>query len=233
MRQVVNINQDWSFSKCSCSIQDVSALEMEKINLPHTWNNIDGQDGGMDYFRSECWYHKVIDIKPLKEDELIYLEFNGVNSSCKIYINQMEIAHHDGGYSIFRVNVTEFIKDNKLDVYVLVDNKENDRVYPQTADFTFYGGIYRDVNIIYINKNHFSLDYYGGPGVKITPKVEGNNGTISVVPYISGEGKVLITLLDQEGQQVIQSDKCDISYCSFHSFYLLMTLMLFFCELMI
>ncbi len=146
MRKIVNINNNWSFSKCSCSIQDVPALEMEKINLPHTWNNIDGQDGGMDYFRSECWYHKVIDIDPLKEDELLYLEFNGVNSSCKIYINQKEVAHHDGGYSTFRVNVTDYIKDHKINLYVLVDNKENDHVYPQTADFTFYGGIYRDVN---------------------------------------------------------------------------------------
>ena len=202
MRKIININQDWSFSKCSCSIQDATILEMEKINLPHTWNNIDGQDGGMDYFRSECWYHKVIDIESLKEDELLYLEFNGVNSSCKIYIDQKEIAHHDGGYSTFRINVTDYIKDNKLDFYVLVDNQENDRVYPQTADFTFYGGIYRDVNLIIVNKNHFDLDYYGGIGAKITATVNDNRGILNVVPYVIGKGHVVVTLFDHNHQEV-------------------------------
>ena len=202
MRKIVNINNNWSFSKCSCSIQDVPALEMEKINLPHTWNNIDGQDGGMDYFRSECWYHKVIDIDSLKEDELVYLEFNGVNSSCKIYIDQKEVAHHDGGYSTFRVNVTDYIKDHKINLYVLVDNKENDYVYPQTADFTFYGGIYRDVNLIYVNKNHFDLDYYGGPGAKITAIVDGDKGVLNVVPYVIGQGHVVVTLFDHNQKQV-------------------------------
>ena len=202
MRKIININQDWSFSKCSCSIQDATILEMEKINLPHTWNNIDGQDGGMDYFRSECWYHKVIDIESLKEDELLYLEFNGVNSSCKIYIDQKEIAHHDGGYSTFRINVTDYIKDNKLNFYVLVDNQENDRVYPQTADFTFYGGIYRDVNLIIVNKNHFDLDYYGGIGAKITATVNDNKGILNVVPYVIGKGHVVVTLFDHNNQEV-------------------------------
>ncbi len=216
MRKIVNINNNWFFSKCSCSIQDVAALEMEKINLPHTWNNIDGQDGGMDYFRSECWYHKVIDIEPLKEDELLYLEFNGVSSSCKIFINQREITSHDGGYSTFRVNVTDYIKDHKIDLYVLVNNKENDYVYPQTADFTFYGGIYRDVNLIYVNKNHFELDYFGGPGVKITPKVDGNKGKLNVVPYIVGEGKALIILLDQDEQEVARTSDNDITVENVH-----------------
>lgn len=180
MRKIINLNQEWLFSKLSCDIKDVDTIEKEKINLPHTWNAFDGQDGGMDYYRGQCWYHKLIQIEKLKDDELAYLEFNGVNSSCDIYINKKNVFHHDGGYSTFRVNVTDYIKDNAIDLNVLVDNKENDNTYPQTADFTFYGGIYRDVNLIIVNKNHFDLDYFGGPGVKITPRVQGNNGVLSV-----------------------------------------------------
>lgn len=205
MRKIINLNQEWFFSKLSCDIKDVDTIEKEKINLPHTWNAFDGQDGGMDYYRGQCWYHKLIQIEKLKDDELAYLEFNGVNSSCDIYINKKNVFHHDGGYSTFRVNVTDYIKDNAIDLNVLVDNKENDNTYPQTADFTFYGGIYRDVNLIIVNKNHFDLDYFGGPGVKITPRVQGNNGVLSVTPYIEGNGEVTIQLFDQEGHLIIET----------------------------
>ena len=216
MRKVLNLNKDWCFIKNYCAFEELSSAEKEAVNVPHTWNGKDGQDGENDYYRGQCWYQKQVAAEALKEDEVAYLEFQGVNSSCDVYVNGQCIGHHDGGYSTFRFDVTEFAKSGKFDLSVLVDNRENDCVYPQTADFTFYGGIYRDVNLIVTNKNHFELGYFGGPGVKITPKVDGTKGILNVVPYVVGEGKVNITLCDKEGNVVGQSNGEDIEVENVH-----------------
>ena len=75
-------------------------------------------------------------------------------------------------------------------------------VYPQKADFTFYGGIYRDVALIVVSQNHFDLDYFGGKGIKITPKLEKGCGKIHVETFVTGTGTVEISLLDSKGNQV-------------------------------
>lgn len=137
MRRSILLMNDWLFK--------YKNNDFINVNLPHTWNNIDGQDGGNDYYRGSCTYERKVS-KPifdlLKED--VYLVFEGVNASATIVFNNHEVIKHDGGYSTFRVNVTEFLKDEN-DLKIIVDNSVNDKVYPQNADFTFYGGIYRDV----------------------------------------------------------------------------------------
>jgi beta-galactosidase len=141
------------------------------VNLPHSWNNIDGQDGGNDYYRGTCLYVKELDKADLPIADQYYLEFRGANSSAEVYVNGSRLAQHDGGYSNWRVNVSEALQDGKNLIAVAVDNSENDRVYPQMADFTFYGGLYRDVNIIAVNNSHFDLDYYGSQGLRVTPQI--------------------------------------------------------------
>ena len=136
------------------------------INLPHTWNAIDGQDGGNDYYRGCCVYEKFFDRPDFTQDEQVYLQFQGVNASATVIFNGKEICTHNNGYSTFRAEITQLI-DNENHLKVLVDNSKNDTVYPQVADFTFYGGIYRDVEILIVSKNHFDLDYYGGNGLKV------------------------------------------------------------------
>lgn len=156
------------------------------VELPHTWNGKDGQDGGNDYMRDQCIYQKTF-AKPGFEEqtECVYLEFAGVNASCKVCLNGKEITSHDGGYSTFRVEITEQLQEeNELVLYV--DNKAGDKVYPQRADFTFYGGIYRDVTILTVSRSHFDLDYFGGPGIQLTPKVEGAEGVLTAQAYVTG-----------------------------------------------
>ena len=126
------------------------------VNIPHTWNNEDGQDGGDDYYRGTCFYEKTFTAPSILEDERLYIEFNGVNASARVVINGKEIISHDGGYSTFRADITDYIKKTNHMV-VEVDNSKNDRVYPQKADFTFYGGIYRDVKLLVVNKHHLTL----------------------------------------------------------------------------
>ena len=152
MRREQLINENWKF-RYHDGTESV-------VNIPHTWNNVDGQDGGDDYFRGSCVYEKSFDAPAFSPDERVYLEFCGVNASAKVILNGKEIMTHDGGYSTFRCDVTDSLaKENFMTV--VVDNSKNDRVYPQKADFTFYGGLYRDVNIICTPKTHFALNFFG------------------------------------------------------------------------
>ena len=204
MRQLININAGWSFLKDTKEIPTVLPADWEVVNVPHTWNAEDGMDGGSDYFRGTCNYAKIIKKAELPEAEAYYLEINGAASSADVYVNGKALAHHDGGFSTWRVNITEELTEESL-VVIAVDNAPNNKVYPQVADFTFYGGIYRDINIIAVTKSHFDLDYYGGKGLVITPVVEGKNAKVKVETYITNRKeshKVHVVLKDAEGKTV-------------------------------
>ena len=209
MRNIVNINKDWLFVKDTA---DIKIREGELVNLPHSWNSIDGQDGGNDYFRGSCLYVKSLKKADLPAADLYYLELRGTNSSADLYVNGNKLAHHDGGYSTWRVNVTESLSDEN-EIALVVENSINETVYPQMADFTFYGGIYRDVNVICVNKAHFDLDYYGAPGIKITPTVNGADASVEVEAFVKdlGDGQKLVyTIYDKEEnelQKIVSTDK--------------------------
>ena len=199
MRKILNVNSNWEFIK-NCENPE---SEKEIINIPHTWNAIDGQDGGNDYYRGKCLYKKLINKLELPNAGKYYLEINGANSSCDLYFNKELLTHHDGGYSTWRVNLTNLIKDEN-EIEIIVDNSANEEVYPQVADFTFYGGIYRDVNIIAVNETHFDLEYYGGSGVKITPIMVDGNANVSIETYITNylNQEVKYEIYDKENNLV-------------------------------
>ena len=160
MRQIINFNDNWRFAKPG----EAQTL----ITLPHTWNAQDGTDGGNDYWRGTCEYRKSFACPKLNEGEELWIEFRGAAMTAEVFLNGQKLARHEGGYSTFRANLTPALQaENEL--LVTVDNGKNDRVYPQKADFTFYGGLYRDVYLITVPTEHFDLDYFGGCGVKVTP----------------------------------------------------------------
>ncbi len=206
MRQVYDLNFKWAFSKEAESVPETMPEKWNWVNLPHTWNAIDGQDGGSDYYRGTAYYAKKFERIDLTEgkddsDKIYYLEFLGANASATVYVNGKKLAHHDGGYSTFRVNITD-VMDNENLVVVAVDNSANKRVYPQKADFTFYGGLYRKVSIISVEKSHFDLDYYGGPGIKVTPILDGTTANVETEAFVTnGQAgqKLRYTIKDAEG----------------------------------
>ncbi|MBQ2718583.1 MAG: glycoside hydrolase family 2 protein [Clostridia bacterium] len=201
MRNVINLNKDWLFVKDTA---DIAVREGERVDLPHCFNAIDGQDGGNDYFRGSCLYVKTLRRAELPAADLYYLEFRGTNSSADLYANGEKLAHHDGGYSTWRVNVTEALGDT-CELALIVDNSPSDSVYPQMADFTFYGGAYRDVNLICTSRAHFDLDYYGAPGLMITPTVNGKDARVEVRSFPVGltEGLTLAyTLYDKDENEL-------------------------------
>ena len=195
MRSTTKLMKNWQFTGPDG--------KTTSVDLPHTWNNIDGQDGGNDYWRGTCIYKTRFAAPAFdKNTQQVWLQFEGVNASAKVTLNGVEVAHHDGGYSTFRADVTALLADSN-ELIVEADNSKNDRVYPQKADFTFYGGIYRDVSLLVVNRNHIALDYLGGSGVQITPTVNGANADIEVKTWMEGDGEVEFSIYDAAGAEVL------------------------------
>ncbi len=208
MRQIYNFNTKWGFSKEALEAPTTMPERWNWVNIPHTWNDIDGQDGGNDLYRGTAFYAKELEKMDLPKADRYFLEIQGANSSAILYVNGKKLANHDGGYSTWRVDITDALEDKNLFVFE-VDNSQNDRVYPQNADFTFYGGIYRDLNIIAVNESHFDLEYYGTPGIKVTPEVVGKDAKVEVEVFVKNAKetqKLVYTLKDAEGNVVAEKE---------------------------
>lgn len=190
MRTIISLNQDWTFYKNG---------ENSQVTLPHTWNAVDGQDGGNDYFRGTCQYVRSLEKPVMGEGARVFLEVKGAAMSAQVFLNGEALAAHKGGYSAFRVDLTEHLKESN-ELRISVSNEENDTVYPQKADFTFYGGLYRDVNLIVVPQVHFDLSYCGAPGIKVTPIVdpETKSAKVTVETWQTGEDDVTVTVDGQK-----------------------------------
>ena len=191
---IITLNDNWTFFKDTAAPTankaqapaQASAQAGEKVTLPHTWNAIDGQDGGSDYFRGECTYTRALPALTLKEDEEAYLCFYGVSQTAEVFISGELVTRHEGGYSRFYADVTRFFRmGGSMELTVRVSNAVSDRVYPQAADFTFFGGIYRSVGLLILDRAHFDFTAMGG-GVKITPKEQNGAWSVELVPYVVG-----------------------------------------------
>ncbi len=170
MRTITCLNTGWKFIKTAADAAEAAQAPGEATTLPHTWNARDGQDGGNDYYRGTCWYRRKLAKPALEPGGRAYLEFKGAAHTCEVFLNGERLACHTGGYSAFWVDITEALQEENL-LVVAVDNSDNGQVYPQKADFTFYGGLYRDVGLIAVPAAHFALDSVGG-GIKVTPVVD-------------------------------------------------------------
>ncbi len=213
MRKILSLNENWLFCKDTA---DITKSGGESVSLPHTWNAKDGQDGGNDYFRGSCVYRKLIEKASLPKAKRYYLEICGANLVATVYANSKKLFCHNGGYSTFRVDLTDSLTD-KTELAIVVDNSPCDSVYPQMADFTFYGGLYRNVNLICVSNTHFALDYFGTSGLKITPTVCGNDATVEIEMFaenFKAGQKICCTLYDSEENELqkTETEELNISF---------------------
>ncbi|MGL5692763.1 MAG: glycoside hydrolase family 2 TIM barrel-domain containing protein [Peptostreptococcaceae bacterium] len=171
MRQIININNNWKFIKNDISNayeKNIETNNWENVTIPHTWNNIDGASG-VEFYRGACWYRKNFTLSKSYSNKKIFIEFCGSNSVTDVYINGVHLGKHEGGYSTFRFDITNFVNFNEENtISVKVDNSAFEDIYPLMADFTFYGGIYRNVNLIVTEDIHFDLMNEGSKGVFVS-----------------------------------------------------------------
>ncbi len=210
MRNVLNLNDNWKFIQKDAGLPQTLPADWQDVNLPHCWNAVDGHDGNGSYDRGKYWYAKSFSTpkQPLGGGKL-FVEVLAAGQQATVYVNGKEVAYHEGGYSIFRADITEQCKEEGENLLVIAcSNELKDSVYPQSADFTFYGGLYRGVNLISVPDAHFDLEYYGGPGIQVTPTPTEGGASFEIVSYVKNVDEnftVLYTICDAQGQEVAQA----------------------------
>lgn len=208
-----NISQDWLFTKSSVEIANPEMKDADLVQIPHTWNAFDGQDGGNDYHRGKCFYKKELTLDASMAGKKIYLEFEGANSVAEVYVNGKFMTIHRGGYSTFRTDVSKELNYTGTNiVLVAVDNSHVEEIYPLMADFTFGGGIYRPVNLIVNKPVHFNMMDHGSPGVFVSQKhITDEKAIIGVEAKVvnTNTEAVQVTMVAKilNGDQVIQEVK--------------------------
>ena len=169
-----------------------------QVALPHTWNALDGQDGGNDYWRGIGTYR--IDLPDPTKGKKQYIELQGANHVATVYCNGRELGTHKGGFSTFRFDLTPAMKPTGNVLTVVVTNAKSD-IYPQNADFTFYGGLYRDVKFIEVDNTHFDLLKDGTSAVFVTARSNGKT-RVDLFPVAAAGCTVVVELKDAEGKVV-------------------------------
>lgn len=182
------------------------------VSLPHTWNHMDGQDGGDDYHRGKGKYQ--IQLPVATKGKKQYIEFKGANHIAEVFCNGEYVGVHKGGFSTFRFELTKYLKSKDNLLEVIVDNDAAD-IYPQHADFTFFGGLYRDVSYIEVNPSHFELLKSGSEGVFITPTCTGHT-RIDVFSVDSKDCKIKVEIKDGENNTLATSSKEGMEHLVFN-----------------
>ncbi len=209
MRKVININQGWKFIREDAGLPATLPADWQDVDLPHSWNAVDGCDGNGSYYRGSCWYARTFETpkQPLAGGK-VYVEILAAGQQATVYVNGQKVTYHEGGYSIFRADVTDLcVPEGENLLVVNCSNEYKDSVYPQSADFTFYGGLYRGVNIVSVPATHFDLDCYGGPGIKVTPKpcAKCGGARFQIETFVSNPDPnftVLYSIADADGKEV-------------------------------
>ncbi len=198
---------NWKFKKDCGEVPECFPSDWEDVTLPHTWNAMDGQDGGGDYFRGKCVY--AVQIPGQKTTGRLWLEIEAAGMTTRVCINGKEVASHEGGYSAFRADVTGLLGKQKNLLCILVDNSANDKVYPQMADFTFFGGLYRGVNLIAVPESHFAMNRNGADGFLCTPFSDETGAGIQAEAWLENvteSDMVRFCVANREGIVVAQSE---------------------------
>lgn len=187
MRTKIDLNKEWIF---------IANNKQIDVNIPHTWNV---QESSLVKYKGSATYIKKFN-KPIElKDKCIYLIFDGVNSVCDVILNGMQIGHHEGGYSRFIIDITDQIQESNT-LIVKVSNITTDYVYPTTADFTFYGGIYRNVYLKICDKHHLKFNSYSSSPLKCTTSYANNIGHLNVcyTPAFKDD-EVKIQIVNKDG----------------------------------
>ncbi|MDO4228689.1 MAG: glycoside hydrolase family 2 TIM barrel-domain containing protein [Capnocytophaga sp.] len=220
-RSKISFNSGWLFMKDSIGdaiTPNMATLNWQVVQLPHTWNDKDVlADGKRGYYRNIGWYKKNFRLKP-EENKQYYLQFEGANQVAEVFVNGKSAGKHIGGYSAFNIELTPFLNaSGEQYIAVKVDNSHNKDIPPLSADFTFFGGIYRPVHLITMGNKNFSMSDYGGSGIYITtPKVTQNQADVTIEYFLQNKSSKKVklsleTLIRKDVQSLLTEKKTHVT----------------------
>ena len=211
-RKTINLNQNWSFVKDPNQLGYTAiGLKWTTISVPHTWNAIDVMDDTPGYYRGIGWYKKKLVLKPEWKGHQLYLYFEGANQETSVYLNGKIAGSHIGGYTAFRIPLNNLKFDGTDEVVVKVDNSFNESIAPLTGDFTFFGGVYRNISLLVLDQVHFEDDHYASKGVFVQGKNVSDKGAeVSVNGSFINKSKesknlnIVSVLTDASGKKIAE-----------------------------
>lgn len=207
-RVVYTINDGWKFQKGSPVEAQLTGYDdslWEVVNIPHTWNDKDGDDETPGFYRGPAWYRKQLFVDKSQEGRQAVIYFEGANQEVQLYLNGSFIGEHKGGYTRFCFDITSKLRYGGENLFAIcVSNAYNPNIPPLSADFTFYGGIYRDVYLQYMNPVHIATNDYASSGVYIrTPEVSRTAASVEVTTLLTND--------TEEGREVtVENSICEI-----------------------
>ena len=212
VRHIETINESWDFYKGSLDnpFSNDDVVSWEKVTIPHSWNTEDILDDEDGYYRGDGWYKKTLEIPQVYKNQQVFLLFEGANQVTSLYVNGKSVGeNHIGGYTTFTREITEALKFGKNEIMLKVNNAHNDEIVPQSADFSFYGGVYRDIQLVITKPVHFEVANLGANPIFIrTPEVSETSAKISVESKLvrPKKGKYFVqhTLFDAQDTMVKQ-----------------------------
>ena len=204
---------DWRFLLSDASGAEAASFDdagWAAVSVPHTWNALDGQDGGDDYHRGVGWYRRRVVVPAERTQRRFYLQLDAANTVATVFVNGLALGEHRGGYSSFRVDVTDALVTGENVLAVRVDNAEAPDVAPLSADYTFFGGLYRDVHLLTVNELHVDLDDFGSSGLylDVVPSADGSLAALSARARVTNAAANAVTadatllVLDATGDEV-------------------------------
>jgi beta-galactosidase len=214
MLKIMDLNKNWTFTKEDSQVYaQQESIEAELVNLPHCWNAEDGQNGEPGFFRGKCWYQRKLVIRQEELEKFIFLEIGAAGLVSEVYINGHLAGGSQCGFAMYRVLLNSFLYTGENLISIMVDNCYHEDVYPLMADFTFYGGLYREVKLIVAESFHFDLLDNGKDGIYLTQHViEENTFELQINGSIINElseikaGKLKFNLFDKNKKMVFAKE---------------------------
>ena len=212
-RVVYTINDGWKFTKGSpfeAQLTGCDDSSWETVNIPHTWNDKDADDETPGFYRGPVWYRKQLFIDKSQEGRQAVIYFEGANQEVRFYLNGQFVGEHKGGYTRFCFDITSHLRYGQENLFAIyVNNVYNPNIPPLSADFTFFGGIYRDVYLQFMNPVHIATNDYASSGVYIrTPEVNNSAASVEITTLLTNdmpqatEIRVENIICDADGKEV-------------------------------
>ncbi len=211
------INDGWRFMKgapAEVALPQTDDAAWERVDIPHTWNARDADDEVPGFYRGPAWYRRWLKLPASAAGKRIYLCFEGADQRVRLHVDGRPVGTHTGGYTRFVFDITEYVTPGGSNLLAVeADNSHDPDVPPLSADYTFFGGIYRDVSLLLTDAVHVDPTDRASSGVYLsTPEVSAAQAAVTVRTRVAnrsaGAAEVVVEhrIFAPDGREAVRSE---------------------------